>query len=388
MLNNKSKPFYHQKIGIIGGGQLGKMLAMAAAPWSIAITVLDKEPLSSARGYTHEHLEGDPLNYDDILKLGLSQDIITIEMENVNVEALLELQRLGKKVCPSPEILRIIQDKGEQKHFFSKHHLPSSEFEVFENLQDLLNAINLQRWVFPFVVKSCRAGYDGKGVFVIHDPKDLIGLPENRYLIERKVDLAQELSVIVARNAQGECKAYPVCELHVHPQAHLLSHMTCPAQISEELQQKATALALQTIQAFELEGIMAVEFFVDQNGQLWLNEVSPRPHNTGHHTIEACITSQYEQHLRAILNCPLGFTETFFHSAVVNVLGPEGMSGSPVYHGLDQLLAFKGVVPHIYGKKKSQPHRKLGHVTILADSPENLQILLDKVQKTLYITVI
>jgi 5-(carboxyamino)imidazole ribonucleotide synthase len=376
-------PFYQQKIGVVGGGQLGKMLAMAAAPLSLSITVLDKEPESSARGYTHAHVTGDPLNEQDILRMAENMDVITIEMENVNVEALKKLKSMGKIVCPPPECLEIIQDKGLQKKFYQKKNLKTSIFEVFNNLSELKAFHSSTPWDYPFVVKCCRAGYDGKGVFMINEQKDIDGLPEDSYVMEKKVDLKKELSVIVARNGKGESIAYPINELHTHHEANLLSHMTCPADISKDLAEQSKAFALQVVDAFELQGILAVELFLDQNDELWINEVSPRPHNTGHHTIEAFVTSQYEQHLRAILDLPLGTTKMLKPSALLNVLGPVGQEGVPVYEGLEKLLAMDGVKPHLYGKPLTKPHRKLGHITILADELSQLEEKVNTVQATL-----
>ena len=385
MPNSKSPdlPFYRQNIGVVGGGQLGKMLAMAAAPLSLPITVMDNEPQSSARGYTHGHVQGNPLNKADILRMAENMDVITIEMENVNVEALKELKAMGKTVCPSPECLEIIQDKGLQKQFYQEKALKTSTFEVFKSLTELKSFQATTPWDYPFVIKCCRAGYDGKGVFMINRLEDLDALPEDGYVMEEKVNLKKELSVIVARNAKGECLAYPINELHTHHEANLLSHMTCPADISETLAQEAKTFSIQVAEAFELQGILAVELFLDQQDVLWINEVSPRPHNTGHHTIEAFVTSQYEQHLRAILNLPLGTTQMLKPSALLNVLGPVGQEGVPIYDGLEELLAMDGVKPHLYGKATTKPHRKLGHITILADHVSQLEEKVNTVKATL-----
>jgi 5-(carboxyamino)imidazole ribonucleotide synthase len=391
-----SKPFYEQKIGVVGGGQLGKMLAMAGAPLSLNITVLDKEEHSSAKGYTHGHVIGDPLNDEDIINMGKDMNVVTIEMENVSVQALKSLRDMGKIVCPSPENLEIIQDKGLQKQFYADHNIPTSKFVVYEDLKSLMSDVLFEgdvsdgsekTWNFPFVVKSCRAGYDGKGVYIIKNKVDLEQLEEDRYLIEGKVDLKMELSVIVARNGDGESKAYPINQLHTHAEANLLSHMTCPADLDEHLSQKAQALAIDVVEAYALQGLLAVEIFVDQNHELWINEVSPRPHNTGHHTIEAFMTSQYEQHLRAILNLPLGSTKMLKPSALLNVLGPSNLTGKPIYEGLENLLKMEGVHPHLYGKKLTKPHRKLGHVTILADDVSKLDEKVKNVQKTLQVKI-
>lgn len=378
------KPFYRRNIGVVGGGQLGKMLAMAAAPLSLPITVMDKEPESSARGYTHHHIQGDPLNYDDIMTMAQNMDVVTIEMENVNVEALRDLEKSGKEVHPKPASLAIIQDKGHQKQFYADHKLPTSSFEAFESASALKKAVSDGKWQPPFVAKTCRAGYDGKGVFMINSHDDLEQLDDanGAHLIETKVPLKKELSVIVARNGKGETMAYPVNELHTHSEANLLSHMTCPAVLSEALEQEAKSLAIRVIEAFDIQGILAVELFVDHDDVLWVNEVSPRPHNTGHHTIEAFSTSQYEQHLRGILNLPLGEVEMHKASALLNVLGPVGQKGLPVYEGLDAILGFDGVKPHIYGKAVTKPHRKLGHITILADDLTALDAMIDKVNDT------
>lgn len=376
-----------QKIGIVGGGQLGKMLCMAAAPLSMHMITMDKDPEAVSKGYSHEHIKGNPLDYDDVMSLGQKVDIITIEMENVNADALKDLKKQGKHVHPDPDALLTIQDKGLQKQFFEKHNLPTSNFQVFETLDDLMKTVESGKWEYPFVVKACRGGYDGQGVFMIDSLDDIKVLKEGRYLIEEKVNLQLELSVIVGRNGLGECVSFPTCALHTHAEANLLSHMTAPAEISVELEGQAQNLAKQVMLAFNIQGVLAVELFLDQENTLWINEVSPRPHNTGHHTIEAAYTSQYQQHLRGIANLPLGNPEQLKPAALLNVLGPSGGEGEPIYDGLDKLLQMKGVYPHIYGKKKTKPHRKLGHITLLADSTSELDALVEKVQSTITIRV-
>lgn len=358
-----------QKIGILGGGQLGKMLCLAAAPWDFKTCILDASPDFPAGRLCAEFTVGDFNNYDDVLAFGQDKDVLTIEIEHVNTEALHELKRMGKKVHPSPEALDIIKDKGRQKEFYRINNIPTAPFELFENEQALLKAVELGRWSLPFVQKSRTAGYDGKGVSILRTAEDLkTRLLTGPCLAETLAPIQTEIAVIAARNASGEVAVFPAVEMDFHPEANLVELLICPARISALVSAQAEVLAEQVISAFDICGLLAVEMFLCADGQLWVNEVAPRPHNSGHHTIDSAVTSQYQQHLRAICDLPLGDTAQIQPALMLNLLGAEGHRGPVHYEGVAECLAISGVHVHLYGKAMTSPFRKMGHVTITAET--------------------
>ncbi|MBL7814677.1 MAG: 5-(carboxyamino)imidazole ribonucleotide synthase [Saprospiraceae bacterium] len=346
-----------KKIGILGGGQLGKMLCLAAADWDLEIYVLDTEG-SPAQSYCKHFIAGDFNNYEDVVSFGFLVDILTIEIEHVNVKALKYLEKQGIAVHPNPNALETIKDKGLQKLFYQKHKLPTSKFQLLETITE--GAVSL-----PCVWKSRSGGYDGKGVSVLKTADDLKKLPQEPCLIEELVAIEKEIAVIVARNEAGQVIAYPSVEMVFDPKANLLDYQLCPSNISKTVERKAQNLAKQLIKKFKLCGLLAVEMFLTKNGELLINEVAPRPHNSGHHTIEAIETSQFEQHLRAILNLPLGSTLMRKPSVLLNLVGAEGYTGEAVVDGFEKALNTEGVHVHLYGKRITKPFRKMGHVTIL-----------------------
>jgi 5-(carboxyamino)imidazole ribonucleotide synthase len=354
------------KLGIIAGGQLGKMLIQEASKWDIITYVLDNEIDCPAGKIASYFVKGSNLDFDSVYQFGKLVDVLTFELENVNIEALRKLQSEGLKVVPDPDIFALIQDKGLQKEFFKKNEIPTSNFIIKETEVALMQGIEAGEINFPFVQKLRKGGYDGRGVAVINDNRDLDKMLLGPSIIEEKVNIVKEIAVIAARNKDGEIKCYPVVEMLFDSQANLVDKLICPSSISEAQSAKATDLATKIIRLLNLEGLLAVEFFIDNKGEIIVNEVAPRPHNSGHHTIESIITSQFEQHLRAILNLPLGSTEIKLPSVMINILGAEGYEGPVMYEGLTECLAIEGVKIHLYGKKITKPFRKMGHITIMA----------------------
>lgn len=370
-----NKPFYQDlKLGILGGGQLGRMLIQSCVDFNINTSILDADPSSPCKEFASEFILGDPTNYDDVINFGKNLDLITIEVENVNTEALSKLQKMGKKVFPQPEVIKLIQDKRSQKQFYKKHGIPTAEFVLLENKEDLNKHINF----LPAVQKLGMAGYDGRGVFKIETKEAIEKGFDAPSLLEKLIDFEKEISVITARNESGDIVVYPVVELVFHPEYNLVEYLFAPAKISKEIEQKAFDIARKVVEKLEIVGLLAVEMFVTKTGEVLVNEVAPRPHNSGHQTIKANYTSQFEQHLRAILNLPLGSPAISKQSAMVNILGEEGYSGIAIYEGIEEVLRIEGAYIHLYGKKFTKPKRKMGHITIIDD---NFEQLLQKVEK-------
>jgi len=370
-----NKPFYQDlKLGILGGGQLGRMLIQSCVDFNINTSILDADPSSPCKEFASEFILGDPTNYDDVINFGKNLDLITIEVENVNTEALSKLQKMGKKVFPQPEVIKLIQDKRSQKQFYKKHGIPTAEFVLLENKEDLKKHINF----LPAVQKLGMAGYDGRGVFKIATKEAIEKGFDAPSLLEKLIDFEKEISVITARNESGDIVVYPVVELVFHPEYNLVEYLFAPAKISKEIEQKAFDIARKVVEKLEIVGLLAVEMFVTKTGEVLVNEVAPRPHNSGHQTIKANYTSQFEQHLRAILNLPLGSPAISKQSAMVNILGEEGYSGIAIYEGIEEVLRIEGAYIHLYGKKFTKPKRKMGHITIIDD---NFEQLLQKVEK-------
>lgn len=371
------------KLGIIAGGQLGKMLALAASNWDVKTYILDpKEDCPAANICTH-FTKGNYNDYNTVYEFGKKVDMITFDIENINIEALLKLKSEGKRIFPEPEILKIIQDKGAQKEFYRDHQIPTSGFLLLDSRQEILNAVSNKTISIPFVQKLRTSGYDGKGVQVIRSEKDLDMLMEGSSLIEEMVEIEKEIAVIVARNTKGEVKTFPTVEMEFNPNANLVERLICPAHIDEKVDIQAQAIATKVIENFKMTGILAVEMFLTKTGTILVNEIAPRPHNSGHHTIESCITSQYEQHLRAILGFPLGDTSIKMPSVMINLLGEKDHSGNVKYEGLTECMAISGVKIHIYGKKDTQPFRKMGHVTVLDRSIDSAKEKAKKVSSIL-----
>jgi 5-(carboxyamino)imidazole ribonucleotide synthase len=356
------------KMGVIAGGQLGKMLIQEASKWDISTYILDPDEGCSARNVASVYIKGDFTNFDDVYNFGKHVDILTFELENVNIEALQKLKSEGLKIVPDPDILALIQDKGLQKEFYDKHNLPTSPFvccEV-EEIEKLLKSGDLS---YPFVQKLRKGGYDGRGVSLIDAGED--ELLQGASMCEQKVDIDKEIAVIVARNSADEVRCFPAVEMTFNDETNLVEEIFCPANITSEQATAAEELAVKIIRGFDMVGLLAVEFFIDKEGKILINEVAPRPHNSGHHTIDSMVTSQHKQLLRAILDLPLGSTDMMRKSVMLNLLGEAGYQGPVFYEGFEQAMAIEGVKIHLYGKKETRPSRKMGHVTILSDSLED-----------------
>lgn len=366
------------KLGIISGGQLGKMLIQEASKWAIATYILDPDPDCPAKRIATEHVQGDFLDFDTVYAFGKEVDILTYEMENINIEALLQLKADGFKVVPDPQVLALIQDKGLQKEFYQKHNIPTSPFACYENTDAITKAIEEKVFTYPFVQKLRKGGYDGHGVALIHSAEDR--LLDGSSMLEKKVEIDKEIAVIVARNDLGEVRCFPTVEMTFDAKTNLVEDLFCPANISGEDAKIAEDLAIKIIENLEMVGLLAVEFFIDINGEILVNEVAPRPHNSGHHTIESVMTSQLEQMLRAILGLPLGSTNLIMPSVMLNLLGEAGHTGEVRYEGLSEVLSIEGVKVHLYGKQQTRPSRKMGHVTVLADTVENALKKANKVK--------
>ncbi len=353
------------KLGILGGGQLGKMLLTETRKYDIHTCVLDPSKVAPGRLASNEFFQGDLNDFDAVYNFGKKVDILTIEIEAVNIEALDKLESEGLEIHPSPRILRLIQDKATQKQFYKENNIPTSDFEVFKNKAEAVLGIASKDWPMPVVWKAATGGYDGFGVNICRTKEDLDNIGDQKGILEEMVPFEKELAVVVARNKNGETRSFPVVEMEFHPTANQVEYVISPSSISERMKVQAQALAEEVADAYELCGILAVEMFLTKEGEILVNEVAPRTHNSGHITIEANYTSQFEQHLRAILNLPLGSTAIKAAGVMANLVGEEGHTGNVVYDGYRDLLDLDGVNIHIYGKKETRPFRKMGHVTVI-----------------------
>ena len=369
------------KLGILGGGQLGKMLLAETRKFDIQTYILDPSKEAPSQYGATEFFIGDLMDFDAVYQFGKKVNLLTIEIENVNLDALDKLEAEGLPVFPSPKTLRLIQNKGIQKDFYVANNIPTSSFEKFENLENLKS--NFQNLKLPFVWKCTQFGYDGTGVKVVRTASDLENLPNVECIAEEMIPFQNELAVIVARSASGEVKTYPVVEMEFHPEANQVEYVLCPARISDAVAQKAQEIALQVSKSFNHVGLLAVEMFQTQDDEILVNEVAPRPHNSGHHTIEASYTSQFENHLRAILNLPLGNTASKVAGIMVNLVGEEGFSGPVIYQNIEKIMAIDGVTPHIYGKKETRPFRKMGHVTIVNEDMKQARKIAEEVKNSI-----
>lgn len=369
-------------IGILGGGQLGKMLAQAGADWNLDLSVLDPAPNAPA-SCCAKQVQGNFRDFHDVMKFGADKDLITVEIEDVNLDALYRLKALGKKVFPDPESLALIQDKGLQKLFYKENNFASADFDLADTIDEIHTLLRNKKTKFPFVQKLRKAGYDGRGVQIIKNEAELAKLFPEPSVIEHKVDIKKEIAVIAGRNPSGQVITYDPVEMIFHPTANLLLYQECPSGLNEMQQVKAKQIAAKLIAKMNIIGLLAVEMFLDQENTLLINEVAPRPHNSGHHTIETCITSQYHQHWRSVLNLPLGNTTAHCKSVLLNLLGENGYSGKAVYNGLNECLEIPGIYIHLYGKKETRPFRKMGHITLTGQNMNEIRSKAEIVTNTL-----
>ncbi len=369
------------KLGILGGGQLGKMMLFDTRKFDIQTYVLDSSDEAPCKIACNKFFQGNLMDFETVYNFGKQVDVLTFEIELVNLDALEKLESEGIKVFPSPKTLRLIQNKGIQKDFYSQNNIPTAAYQRFENLDALKKEI--QNLKLPFVWKCTEFGYDGTGVKIIRTLSDLDNLPNVECISEEMIPFKNELAVIVCRNPSGEIKTYPVVEMEFHPEANQVEYVICPARIDDKVAEKARAIALNVSEKFNHVGLLAVEMFQTTNDEIIVNEVAPRPHNSGHHTIEASYTSQFENHIRAILNLPLGNTASKVAGIMVNLVGEEGFSGDVIYENIETILGWNGVTPHIYGKKQTRPFRKMGHVTIVNQDIKIARKIAEDVKNTI-----
>ncbi|WP_405573018.1 5-(carboxyamino)imidazole ribonucleotide synthase [Winogradskyella sp. Asnod2-B02-A] len=371
------------KLGILGGGQLGKMLLYDTRKFDIYTCVIDASADAPSRLACDEFTVGDILDYQTVVDFGKHVDVLTFEIENVNVDALETLEKQGVKVFPSSKTLRTIQNKATQKLFYRDHDIPTADFSRFAYTSEIDEAIDNGGLNYPFVWKSARFGYDGTGVKVVRNISDLTDLPNVECITEKLIPFKNELAVIVARNGKGDLKTYPVVEMEFHPEANQVEYVICPARIPDDIAKKAELVALKVASEFKHVGLLAVEMFQTENDEILVNEVAPRPHNSGHYSIEGSYTSQFEQQIRCILDLPLGNTESKVAGVMVNLVGAENHTGNVVYKNIEKILAMEGVTPHIYGKKQTRPFRKMGHVTIVNKDISVAREIAEKVKSTI-----
>jgi 5-(carboxyamino)imidazole ribonucleotide synthase len=367
-----------QKVGVLGGGQLGRMLYQSALDFNIEISFLDADtqaPCSFLKSFEAGNLK----DFETVKTFGLKHQVVTIEIEHVNVDALKFIEQKGVKVFPQPSVIELIQDKRKQKQFYKEHRIPTAEFILVENKND----VKRHEEFLPAVNKLGKEGYDGRGVQILKSKEDISKAFDSPGLLEKLIEFEKEIAILVARNEKGDIISYPAVEMVFHPEKNLVEYLFAPAKLSGNVLQEADRIARKVIKSLQMVGLLAVEMFVTKNGEVLVNEVAPRPHNSGHHTIEANITSQYEQHLRAILGLPLGSGATVLPAAMVNLLGEEGFEGAAQYKGLDQVAALPGVHVHLYGKKITKPFRKMGHVTITDVNVDALKQKTEFVKATL-----
>ncbi|MDX1758142.1 MAG: 5-(carboxyamino)imidazole ribonucleotide synthase [Arenibacter algicola] len=371
------------KLGILGGGQLGKMLLYETRKFDIHTKVLDPSDEAPCKIACNEFFKGDLMNFDAVYALGKKVDVLTIEIENVNLDALEKLEDEGLKVFPPTRALRIIQNKAKQKLFYVDNNIPTADFQRFAYKSEIEDSVTNGGLKFPFIWKATQFGYDGQGVKVVRKLEDLNGLPSGECITEEMINFKNELAVIVARSASGEVKTYPVVEMEFHPEANQVEYVLCPARIDAKVAEKAQEIALQLSSKIKHVGLLAVEMFQTQDDKILVNEVAPRPHNSGHYSIEASYTNQFEQHVRAILDLPLGNTASKVAGIMVNLVGAEGHTGNVVYENMEEILSLDGVTPHIYGKKQTRPFRKMGHVTIVNNDIKEARKIAEQVKNTI-----
>ncbi len=366
------------KLGIIAGGQLGKMLIQDASRWDVRTHVLDADPTCPAGGIASVLVLGSPDDEEAVYRFGRGVDVLTFEIERVHVGALKRLRDEGIRVRPAPELLERLQDKALQKALFQRQGIPSAPFALHDDAAAIRAAVRQGSLALPFVQKLRKGGFDGRGVQVVRDADDLARLLDGPSITEDLVDVGREIAVIVARGARGELRTFPVVEMVFDPVANLVQHLVCPSSVGPAIAAQACEAASCLAEALELTGVLAVEFFVTGDGRLLANELAPRPHNSGHHTIDSVMTSQFEQHLRAILDLPLGSTALRSPAVMINLLGSPGHVGPVRWEGLTESMRLEGVKIHLYGKKQTRPHRKMGHVTVVAAT---IGEALDKAEK-------
>lgn len=368
-----------QKVGILGGGQLGRMLLQAAANYPVETFVMENDSECPAAHLCHHFIKGDIRNFEDVYNFGKTLDAVTIEIESVNENALDKLETEGVKIYPKPSALRIIKNKIYQKHFYKQNHIPTSDYVVTQYLTELHN----HEKFFPAIHKLAVGGYDGRGVAVINDENNISEGFDEPAVLERKINIQKEISIIIAVNDKKEIAIYEPVDMVFNADLNLLDYQISPADLSTKINSESKEIAGKVVKSLKSPGIFAVEMFIDQNNNIWVNETAPRVHNSGHHTIEANYSSQFDMLWRVILDYPLGNTKHILPAAIVNILGTENYNGSAKYTGLNDVLKMENVFVHLYGKKQTKPGRKMGHVTILSNERKELVDKANKIKHTL-----
>ena len=358
-------------LGILGGGQLGKMLLHVTSKLSIKTNILDPSPNSPCKNICNEFQTGNLMDFNSVYKFGKKCDLVTYEIEHVNIEALEKLESDGIKVFPSSKTLKIIQDKNLQKKFFIKNEIPTAKFWHFKSIKDYNNSNVKNDIKFPCVWKKTKFGYDGFGVEIINSYNDLKKLPESEFIIEELIPFKKELATTIARNKSGQIEIFPIVEMMFNKNSNQVEYVVCPAQINDDIKAKAKEIALNVSKSFKQIGLLAVEMFLTNDNKILVNEVAPKPHNSAHYSIEACTNSQFEQHIKSILDLPLGCSKSNIYAIMVNLVGEKGFSGPVVYNGIEEAMQYDNVSVHLYGKSETKPNRKMGHATILDTSLKN-----------------
>ena len=370
-----------KKIGILGGGQLGRMLLQAGANYPVTTFVMENDRECPAAHLCHRFTKGDITNYDDVYNFGKALDAITIEIESVNISALKKLEEEGVSIYPRPAALEIIKNKILQKQFYKENKIPTAEFVITHQRNELQDHINF----LPAAHKLATGGYDGRGVALLKNEDDLQKGFDEAAVLEKLVLIKKELSVIIGMNENGDTAIYPPVEMIFNDDLNLLEYQLSPAQLDEKTVLQAQAVALSVVRSFKSPGIFAVELFIDIEGNVLVNETAPRVHNSGHHTIEANFSSQFDMLWRIMLDYPLGNTKPIMNSAIVNLIGEDNYKGPAVYDGLEEILKIENVFVHLYGKKETRPGRKMGHVTILSNERQHLVHIANKIKQTIKI---
>lgn len=370
-----NKEFSGYRIGIIGGGQLGKMMTQEAKKMGFYVTILDPTPNSPASQLADRQLVGDFHDRNKIKELVTRSDVTTYDIEDIDAVALKELVEAGHLIHPSPQILEIIQDKWKQKEALARSGIPIPRYR---KVKEGALAAAIEEFGFPVVQKACRGGYDGRGVFVIRTRDDIGGALKGESFLEEFIEIEKELAVMVARNTAGEIKCHPVVEMVFNEAANICDYVLAPAMVEQKIQDESRQIAVAVVESLGGAGIFGIEMFLDKAGNVLVNEIAPRPHNSGHYTIEACVTSQFEQHIRAIMGLPLGSTELLTPAVMINILGGEGYEGPATFRGIRETLQIPGAALHLYGKRITRPFRKMGHVTVVDKEVENA---LEKAQR-------
>lgn len=373
-------------IGILGGGQLGKMTLEVSNKWGIKIYILDPDENCPSKSLCNKFFQGDLMDFNTVYNFGKEVDIITIEIENINVEALEQLKKENKIVYPQPQVLKIVQDKSLQKEFYFNNNIPSTPFKIFNSKDEIKKFLSKEGRSYPFIWKSSKMGYDGYGVKVIHNNNSIEDIPDKHCIIEDKAEIKKELSVMVVSRPSGELINYPVVEMEFNTKTNQIEYIISPARISQEIKEKAENLALRVCKSFGNIGLLAVEMFLTIDGDLLVNEVAPRPHNSYHFSIEGSETSQFEQLIRSILDLPIGNTNMTDKSVMVNLVGEPDTKGPVVYKNMDQIIGIKGVNPHIYEKKETRPNRKMGHITVINSDIETAIKIAKEIKQTVRVT--